>query len=373
VTFTGAWGRAVADLPSNGFTHTHTLTLEAAGQDTTWPLTPLQSQVQFDNRRAPRITAQLVIGWPPLGVRDLLDPKRYQLTVRIDAGYIIGTGSRRDVARVATLRVITAAKDHVAQTVTLTLASDEAIPIGHAAEVAYAYTTSSSILTSIKAVIADSFPADVLTWVTDGVEDDVFSAAQRIEVGEDRWEAVDDWADMLGAKVYHDGLGHWVIGPRVDTPSGGVSVALRTGPGGQVSALTVVDTLEGYANRVALVYEAKSATSAATINTSGAVASTGQLPPRSVTVTRKRKPDKPAQAARRALRRGLRRGHIVRTTATAFYWVRPDAAVTILTPDRQERLTVQQVTFQLDRGTMTLEGQSPAPGALDSITVTTFA
>lgn len=139
------------------------------------------------------MVATLEVAWPDADTMSQLNP-RNGLRVQVTAGYKIGTSTRTDVAQLCDLMVTDVVRDYIAQTVTLTACSDEVGPINYAAEVLYTYSAGDSIITAIKAVIADAFPGDTLTWDTTAADGtSVFQAAQRIEIGEDRWDAVTDW------------------------------------------------------------------------------------------------------------------------------------------------------------------------------------
>lgn len=366
---TAPWTGEVAGLPPNGFTHLHALLATVRGTTQTYPLTPVRTTVGYQSSRTPRVVATLEVAWPDADTMSQLNP-RNGLRVQVTAGYKIGTSTRTDVAQLCDLMVTDVVRDYIAQTVTLTACSDEVGPINYAAEVLYTYSAGDSIITAIKAVIADAFPGDTLTWDTTAADGtSVFQAAQRIEIGEDRWDAVTDWADTIGMKVWHDGDGTWVLGAQPASPAASSILNLVVGPTGQTSGLVITDTLDGWGNRAAVVYEYKSGTSAATVTTSGAVATTGELPPRMVVVERKRKPDRPQQAARTALRRALRRGHTVEVTATAYYWVRPGDTITQEVPGGgSQRLLLETVTFQLHAGQMAVTSQVTSAAPLASIT-----
>lgn len=370
---TAPWPADVASLPSSGFRHSHSVALVVDASGGSFPLAPVTSRVTFDGARSPRVDGTFVVAWPSAAVRGLLDP-RNALTVLVRAGYLVG--SRTNVYDLVRLSVTAVAMDYVAQTVTLSAQSDECVPIGYPAETAYAWTTSTGPLQSIKTLVADAFPGETLLWDTTDVEAGVtFEQAQRLEVGEDRWATVVDFAELLGGKCWHDGLRTWYVTRQRSTPGRQVQAKLRAGANGNISALVVTDSMTRWANRVAAVYEYKSATSAATITTEGAIASTGQGRPRMTVMGRKRKPDNAGRVARHALKRALRRGHTVRTSGTAFLWVRPQDTVTVDMPGgHQERVLVESVTFQLDKGTMELSGQAPTvPPSTVAITTTSFS
>lgn len=367
---TSPWSTSIPSLSTSGYVQTLQVYLDTGGVDL-YALAPTSCVVTVDGARSPRWSASIVCAFPPKAVRSLLDP-RAGLRVILNAGYRVGTFD--DLQRLATLTVTDVVIDHVAQTITLTCRSSEALVIAYPADTAYAYSAGSSILAAVVEVVEDCFPASpALTWDTTAAgTSPTFATAQRLEVGEDRWDAVTDWLEGLGLKAWHDAQADvWVIGRPPSTPPSAASARLKVGTSGTVSALSLNRTVVGYANRACVVWEYKSSTSAATTTVTTAVASTGESPVRMVTIRRKRKPDRPKDVAERALNRAQRRGESVKAKAASFLWVRPDQAVTFALPDGDTvRMVVESVRFDLVAGTMDLTGQAPTAIVVPTITQT---
>lgn len=368
MTDTAPWSSLIPGLAVSGYVSTFTVDA-IIGRTTTHRLAVTRCVVTVDGARSPRWSATLTAAFPPRDIRARLDPRK-GLEVDIRAGYILGT--LVDDQALCRLNVLDVETDHVAQTVTITAVGDEDVVIYYPAESAYAYSAGDPIVTAVQAVVADCFPGTTLTWdVTAVPSGTVFATAQRIEIGEDRWEAVTDWLEGYGLKLYHDGAQTWWIGKPPRLPGVKAAARFRVGPKGNVTALQVAESRAGWGNKVAIVWEYKSATSAATVTTTAAVASAQLSPPRMLVVKRKRKPDRPRDVAEAALDRAMRRGNTVRLRGPSYLWVRPWHTVTVDLPDGDQlRLLVESVAFDLAAGTMELAGQKPPTTYVPSSTST---
>jgi hypothetical protein len=349
------------------------ITLEAslyvAGSTTAYPLSLVDASVDYSGRRSPRVHADLTGAWPTAQTRSLMDP-RMGLEVEIRAGYeFLGSGTQ-DTQTLCRLRVQTATKDYREKTIAISADSDEVIAIGYPIETADSLGTSNGVVTAIQNLIEDAFVGETLTWsigenVAKGV---TFDDTQELTPGQDRWAFIQDWADSIGAVVYHDGLGVWHIENADPTPSAFTVANLRTGARGTVTRLRTEESLEGYANRAAAVYEYTVGT---TSYRKTAIASTGLTPRQMVTDIKRFKPHNSGEVARRMLMRGLRRGHTVEVSAASYLWVRPGYTATVELPDGgQERLLVETVDFDLAAGEMTLTGQNADGAPFSEITTT---
>lgn len=368
-TKTAPWSGEALRATLDSYRVTLEADLYVAGSSTAYPLTVVDCSVDYQGRRSPRVHAELTGAWPTAGTRSLLDP-RLGLEVEIRAGYeFIGSGTQ-DTQTVCRLRVVQARKDHGEKTIAISADSDEAIAIGYPIDSAASYTTSNTVVLAIKNVIEDAFPGESLTWsigenVAKGV---TFEDSQDLTPGQDRWAFVQDWADSIGVVVYHDGLGVWHIENAEPTPSAYTVANLRTGARGTVTRLLTTESLDGYANRAAAVYEYTVGT---TSYRRTAIASTSLTPRQMVTDIKRFKPHNPGEVARRMLLRGLRRGHTVEVSAASYLWVRPGYSVTVELPDGgQERLLVETVDFDLAAGEMTLTGQNADGAPFGEITTT---
>lgn len=368
-TKTAPWAPQALTAPVDSYQTTLEVNLYIAGKSTPYVVQATEAKVDFVARRSPTVHAELTLAWPSADIRKILDP-RIGLEVEILAGYrYLGTGME-DTQRVCRLRVQEANVKHRDRTVELTADSDEVIPIGYAIETAVSYSTSSGIVDAIKAVVAAAFVGETLTWV---VGEDVpkrvtFDDTQDLTPGEDRWNYVQDWADSIGVVVWHDGLGNWRIDNAEVGPSAFTVANLKTGPRGTLISVETTETLDGYANRAAAVYEY---TIGSTSYRKTAVASTSLTPRQMVTKTMPFKPHNSGEVARQMLLRALRRGHNVTVEAASYLWVRPGYSITASLDDgTQERLLVESATFDLAAGSMTLTGQSADGAPFGEITTT---
>lgn len=369
MTSTAPWSTPAEALTSSGFVHVSRLTLVVAG-GARHDLAFTAAVVTVDAGRSPRWSLTAAVAFPPAEVRGLMDP-RNGLEVDVVAGYRLGTVD--DLQALCRLNVTTVVTDHVAQRITITAKGDEDVVIGFAADETYSYGAGSSVVAAIQEVIGDCFDA-ALNWNTADVGGTpTFDAGQILEVGEDRWDAIVDWAEGAGAgyKVWHDGADTWHVSRPPQVPGSSAAARFTVGPRGNVSSLEVTESRDRWANCAAVVWEHKS--TASPVTTTAAVASTGLRPPRMAVIRRKRKPDKPKQTAERALARAQRRGHTVRLRAPAMLWLRPTDTVTLVLPDAvHDRVLVESVAFDLAAGTMTVTGQNPndSPQAVATSTVT---
>lgn len=366
---TAPWSGQAMRLPVDSYGVVAECNLYVPGSSQAYPLNPTGATIDYQARRSPTVHLDLEAAWPEQATREILDP-RLGLTVEVLAGYEFLDGSV-DLQRMALLRVAEAEADHGAKTVRITADSDESIPIAYPIETAVSYTTSSTIVGAIQAVVGAAFAGETLDWVIgDGVHRfDTFEDAQDLTPGEDRWDYIQDWADSLGVTVWHDGLGTWHIDVADARPSSLPHARLRTGPRGTVTGLVSRETLDGYGNRVALVYEW---TTGSTSYRRTAVAATQLTPRRMMTATKTFKPHNAAASARSSLLRVLRRGHSVEVSAASYLWTRPAQTLTVdLEDGTQERLLVERASFDLLAGEMTLQGQSADENQLVDITTTT--
>lgn len=365
---TSPWPPDVADLAASQFRVIADLDLFAGSSTVPLPVVPTRCAIDYDERRTPYARLTFTAAFPAVATRQQLDPRR-GLTVQVTAGYERVPALTRDLAVMALLRAETVDTDYLARTITVEAFSDEAGVVNNPATSAYSYTAGTSILAAIQDQVAACFPGETQAWNTHSIAGQTFSTTQTLDVGDDRWDALADWAESMGAKVYHDGLGVWHLQPIARTPTAVTSAQLNGGPKGTLTGLTVRDTRDGWGNQLVMVYQPKTTAGPPTVLS--AVAVTNMTPPRTIQVTRRRKPESLARSAKAALTRGLRRGHQATATATAFLWVRPRTTVTIVRPgEHQERLMVQASAFDLIAGSMTLVGQDDADQLTATVTAT---
>lgn len=366
---TAPYASAVVDLLASGFGVTLSATLTTADL-AVMPVTVNACTVTLDAARSPRVEATVTLAWPDAATRSMLNP-RAGLLLTISAGYRDPVTGDEDTQILCALRVQEVVTDHAGKSVSVTAQSDEAVPIGYPLDYAVTYTTASVIVTAIQEVIAAAFPGETLAWlIGDNVpRAQLFTdaAPTTYTVGMDRWSLIQEWADLLGVVVYHDGLGTWKIRSAAPVPTDSSRLRLRTGPTGTVSSVKITDTRSGWANAVAVIYTY----SVAGVNKiTTCIVSTALRPVAMATIAKSLPPVNAALVGKSALSRGLRRGHAVEVTATAALWVRPGHVVTVDLPDgSQERLLVEVVEFDVPAGTMVLTGQAPDVAGVTALPV----
>lgn len=369
-TATAPWSPQASTATVDAYGLLLNVSASVAGYATQYPLSVVSGRVDFDAARSPRVHADITVAWPSDSVRALLDP-RLGLEVSIDAGYkFLGTGTE-DVQTLATLRVQEVTADHAEKSIQITADSDEIVPIGYPIETAVTYTTTNEVLASIKAVVEAAFPGETLAWsIGENVRSsETFVDTQELTPGQDRWGFVADWADSIGAVVYHDGLGVWHVDQASPVPSAYTVANLTTGERGTIVNVRTIESRNAYANRAAAVYEYTVGSSSYRVT---AIAKTDLTPRTMVTQVNRFKPHNATEVARQMLLRGLRRGHTVEVDAASWLWIRPGYTVTTTLDDgTHERLLVETVSFDLGAGSMNLRGQNADDAPLAAITTTT--
>lgn len=347
----------------------------AAGQ-TYEAVTATSCQVTIDAGKAPRWSAGVTLPWPTVDVLNALDPRQPGgVQLRISAGYRYSQTDVDDTHQLCLLQVVSVEKDWEAGTVRLECLSDETVVLDYPLDTALAFTTADRIVAAIQTVVAGAFPGQTLTWqLGDNVQRGaLFQVAPQTTgtIGQDRWDLVTDWADSIGAVVYHDGNGLWVIEPAQAVPGSETTARLNVGKRGTISTLVDTLTLDGWANAVMVVY---TYTIGSVQKITVAKATTGWTPVRMVTVAKDIAPVDPAGVARTALLRGLRRGHTVVVEAAGYLWTRPGTVMTAGAPDgTTDVLLIETVELDLVDGTMRCSGQAPdaaGSSAVPSITTT---
>lgn len=370
---TGPYSSKVLALLTGPFATDYAVTAYVKGRSGGFSLKPTAIRVVFDQRRAPRVTGTVTVALPSKATRSALDP-RNNVTLDIAAGYRLLTGKITS-ARLAKLRAQQVTRDLIANTLTFELAGDEIVvidyPFDAAATVGTANVTTK--VAAIKNTVEACFPGETITWTVDPKvdKDSTFNTTQASKYGDDRWEAVNDWAESLSAKVYSDGNNRWSIDRPDTVATASVRARLRTGPAGTVSALTVTDTRDGsWANRILLQYVSRSGS---TTTTTTVIAKTSLTPPRLKIVKRNRPVEDGRAVARHILKRALRRTHQVTFTAPAHFWLRPGHSVTVDDPDvGQHRVLLEQIDFDVCAGTMRVLARQAPTGGDAAVVIDTY-
>lgn len=362
----------IASLAVASKSFTTDLAVTAYRGSSSFDLRPLSCRVKIAGRSTPRVTATIVVAWPSSSTRAQLDP-RNGLTVLVAAGYRQGNSYVDAHSLPGALRVQTVTQDYVARTVTIVAASDEAVVIAYPFDSEGTIgATSQTKVSRIKAVIEDAFPGEALTWTVDPRvdTDEKFKTTQASRYGQSRWEAVNDWAEAIGAKVYSTGKNQWAIDAPDSFPTSKVRGRLKIGTNGTVTAYSTVDTRDQFYNRLMIQWVSRSGT---TTTTTTAIAKTSLLPVALKRVQRNRPVEDGRAVARNVLKRGLRRSHAVSLTAVAYYWLRPGHTVTVDTSTGvQERVLVDAVEFDVVAGTMVLAGRSPLVSSDSTVTIDVY-
>lgn len=332
-------------------------------------LRALRATVSYDSRRTPYVTATVVAGWPPPGVLAALDPVQYDLRLRVNAGYQRVTTGLTEVYEIASLRVQSVVRDYITQEVTITAASTEAVVIAQSALTERTFTGSTSITAGIQQLVADALPGESPSWtIAEGLETRTFGASTTVRIGDDLWNVLTEWADVLRAKLWHDGAGKWRLFVPPSTPGAATDAVLAVGPQGSITRVTLTDDRADALTDLLAIYDYDDA---------GAkwygygYATTGETPRAVRVIRRNRKPLDPAGTAYNLMRRGVRRGHRMDIEATAHLWLRAYDTVSVRIPGGySDRLLADSVTFTLETGTMTVVGTAPVNNKASRITVT---
>jgi hypothetical protein len=325
----------------------------------------------YDETRAPRLQGTLVCVMPATQAEvDRLDP-RMGVRVELDCGYL-RQGGTEDVATIMDVGLRRVRLNYADNTMTLTVAGDEAM-VADAAASATSKVNTATHAAGIQQLLGEAIaPAPVLSASVTG-------GAVTVDPVPDRWTAIQDLADRLEAAVYDDGLRNWFLKP-VPTLASTPDLELRTGEGGTVLVPEAELSREAWWNYVQLVYKWRNSSGAEQQLTSTAYVSAGPyaisgdagkrilLDERRVQTTQA-----VANAASAAvLRRQLTRSRSFTFQAIAAYWVRPGMTARVTLPGGKAELhLVSRVTFTPLAGTMTVDTRLPDPPADQVISTST--
>lgn len=330
------------------------------------PLSVESISVTWDESRAPRVQANITATLTDEA--ESLDP-RTGARVDIQAGYVRPGGSQ-DVHLLADLGIRSVAPDYENGTVQVRATSDEDLLIDGAPAVVASATggTHAAAIESILAQVLSPLP-DFQASVTGG--------AVTLDPIPDRWSAVQDLADRLGAKVYDNGLRTWHLAPSPTVASTPVH-ALTVGESGTVLRANPSLDRDSWHNYVTLRYKwrdsadvdqqilATAAITSGPYRIDGPAGKRIMLDERDVQTTQA----EANAAAGAVLSRAQSRARSLRLSAISAYWVRPGDTVTVTLPGKAaEAQLVASVTFGGD-GTMDLETRIPDPTPVERETTT---
>lgn len=327
--------------------------------------------VTLDEQRAPRVAATLTIVTPAAAVLAQLDP-RAGVRVILEAGYI-RPGGDEDVSPVFDLGLRRTVARRPGDTTTLELAGDEALVID--ASPAVAATVSSPTTTgAMLALIGQAISPAPRSSSTGPA-----GPAVNLNPVPDRWAAVADLGDRIGARAYDDGTRTWRIGP--DAAAGTAVHTIKVGAGGTVTESTDSTSRDSWFNYVQHVYRWRPTGGtdqqivATAVVTGGPYAITGpagkriSLDERSVPTTQA---DANAAAAA-VLARQLTRSRERPLTAVAAWWVRPGDTVKVQRDTAQAPADelLSSVVFRVPDGLMDVTTRQLDPAGLHTVDTTT--
>jgi hypothetical protein len=331
-----------------------------------------EADVTFDSAWSPYIQASVTCKViEDAALLAALDP-RNGCRVTIYMGYVYD-GFIDDVHPLADLHVRERRVNRPANTITLTLASDEALAEDykrlawgpHASTVGLnEFVTSHagfSVVPGPVTVVSDFPEKHGAAELADMVQD----------VGQDSLSMIADAAERLDARVYVDGDRTWRIARKAEI-SGVAALKLFSGPEGTIFDSEAIltrgrDAGSGFHNAVTLKYLWKDSAGNDKRMFGNAVISSGPYATATVgymgLYEEREYPVSQATAnaaAANVLRSKARRGHQATLAAHAAYWLRPGHTVTLQLPSgAQERWLVRQVRFTPSTGTMTLALNQP--------------
>lgn len=310
----------------------------------------IDGTVSWDERRSPRVDATLVCRCPTdAAALERIDP-RLGVRLIINAGYSRPDGTQ-DVQTLVDLGLRQRDINKPEDTMRLFAQSDEALIIDNAPSAGGTInqaSTTASIVYVLQLVIAGLSPT---------ITTSAGAAVNQSPIG-DKWDAVNDLADRIDAKVYDNGLRAWFIAP---TPTSLASPVHTVSDG--VNG-TIVRTAKGlgredFYNRVYLRYDWTDSggtnhrvETVQSIST-GPYAATGTNI-RTLFQTREL-PANTTQAAAAALAmvgRTVTRGRSLTLTAVSAYWLRPGDGLTVADVDGTVTHLASTVSFDLKTGLM---------------------
>jgi hypothetical protein len=352
--------------------HKYTATAYPRG-GTPFELDVEDCSISFDKSWVPFVQADMTIKvYADQATLDLLDPNK-GCRVKIYAGYIYD-GTVEDVKLLADLHLRTSTIDRPADTIKLSLTSDEALaedakrmawaaqaPLTGINEFVSFHATKASLPDT--AVVVSDMPA--LYGATE-------LAGMVQDVGQDSLSMIQDAAERLNLWIYCDGNRYWRIQKKTDY-AGTSALKLLTGPSGTILSASTYRTRgdspgRGFHNSVALKYMWTDSGGVDRVVFGNAVVSTGAYASASVgynTFYEERKyPIANATLANAAASNLLKvlvgRGYQSVVTAHAAYWLRPGHTVTLLLPaGTQQRFIVNRVDFKPVDGSMTVNLHQP--------------
>lgn len=331
----------------------------------------------WDESTAPRVQGSLICRVPDdQDTLDMLDP-RLGVRVEIDCGYV-RPGGEEDVHTIVDLGLRDRQVNRPDNTMTLRLASDEALVIDGSPTFAQTVTGTYAPDAMIKLIKQVIVPYPKIHNTVDITES---PDSISIDPVTDRWTTINDLADTLELDVYDNGLRDWYIHARPTVVGGTSAAILRVGANGTIIRSETGLSRDPWFNYVAINYEWLNSSNAIQRVKTTAYASSGSYQitgdsGKKIYFEEREVPTSQAKANRASaalLRRFLSRGRSMSVEAISTYWLRPGMSVTVQLPEGpQERHLVSRVDFDLGRGTMNVETRVPdTTTAISTTTPTT--
>jgi hypothetical protein len=331
------------------------------------PLDVEDLSITWDESWSPHIQANIVAKVPEDQVTlDRLDPRK-NCRVKIVLGYVYD-GRVKDYYVVADLHLRTREVLRPDNQLRLSASSDEAraqdakrrssdaLPPKTGINEIVAYAAGKAVYPDAAEIVSDFAPGYGVNSFTE----------LELEVGKTFDSLITDAAGRAGVWVYSDGSRRWRITKRAEVA--GVSAhKLFTGPDGTIYDSDTALQREDFYNSVCLTYKWEDGAGNDQILYGEAYVSSGTYSTSTIGwntyVEEREGPVTQAQAtaaAQTVLKYKVTRGHGIRITSAAAYWVRPGMTVTIQLPQGdQERQLVRAVTFNPPSGTMSITTRQP--------------
>lgn len=345
----------------------HTLRVVLDFDGTSLSVEAITATVRMDETWSPRVTADIVIPYTDAAwVSAVTNPTSgARRPVALFPGYVHPDGTAREAAWPWWVWVRSRERDYAEGTITLTLASTEAVvqDYQHTSATPVTIAGTSRVDSAISQMLLMAIPLN-----------DLFSSSAAtlgasVVISRDNsdvWAAIVDAADRAWCQIVPvfsapvTGGMDWELVRPTGTPDPVNYTALATGPAGTVSGWKASDTRDGeefamggggFANVVMVKYTGPTpgyqvATNAASVAATGVRARVYQRAS-SVPSTN--------QVPQAILERSLMRGHRDDVTAIAAYWLRP--GMTVRLPDDRGAV-VTAVAFDFTTGLMTLSTRS---------------
>jgi hypothetical protein len=362
-----------ATLLATSLQQTVTVTITGAGFATPYTVELTAGTLSFDETRAPRCQATLTARVPEdAATLAALDP-RGNVVVTIVAGYV-RPDETVDTMTVAVLQLRKRRVNRPANTLTLECSGAEARILDAGNPIAKFVPTPTTTTTAIVSILTQAWGGVTPAYSSSLTDTTTNAAVPGVQPDQDYWQAIDTYADSVGADVYDNGLGTFIIEKR-PTLAASPALALVVGDGGTIVGVDTTIDREGYYNCVVLVYrwvetqyDSTGIPKQVPMLILGRATVTGGAraagPGNYVTYSEQRNVAVTQAAANAAagavLARFASRGRSLSLSAISAYWLRPGMTVTAQLPTSAlETHLCASVAFDLTAGRMALTTRRP--------------